>query len=141
MNEYIYREEFPVVSGDFASAGSVSSRIKQKLKQAGVANQIIREAAISAYELEMNLVIHSLGGEMVVELSPAQLRLISSDRGPGIDDLTLAMKEGYSTAPESVRDMGFGAGMGLPNVKRHCNVFAIQSEKGKGTYITADYDL
>lgn len=141
MSETIYREEFPVARGDFAAAGSVSSRIKQKLKQAGIATLIVREAAIAAYELEMNLVIHSLGGAMVVELGPGLLSLVSSDVGPGIADISLAMKEGYSTAPESVRDMGFGAGMGLPNVKRHCHSFSIESEKGKGTYIRADYNL
>ena len=107
----------------------------------GVDPSIIREVSICSYELELNLVIHSLGGELVLELTERGLTLISSDRGPGIADLELVMKEGYSTAPESVRAMGFGAGMGLPNVKRHSQIFSLESEIGKGTKIRSEYSF
>ena len=137
----LYREVFPVERGDFASAGSASSKIKRTLKKMGVDPSIIREVSICSYELELNLVIHSLGGELVLELTERGLTLISSDRGPGIADLELVMKKGYSTAPESVRAMGFGAGMGLPNVKRHSQIFSLESEIGKGTKIRSEYSF
>ncbi len=127
--------------GSFDTAGDASGSIKRILKKMGVDAAIVREVAISSYELELNLVIHSLGGTLSLLFTPHKLYLISSDVGPGIPDIDLALKEGYSTAPANVRDMGFGAGMGLPNVKRHCHEFYIDSEVGRGTTIKALYNL
>ena len=141
MSEIIFREVYPVHKGAFETAGEASSKIKHLLKKMGLNAGIIRDVAIAAYEAELNLVIHSLGGELILEISPKLLRLVSQDQGPGIPDVSLAMKEGYSTAPESVRMMGFGAGMGLPNIKRHSHEFSIVSEVGKGTEIIAAYHL
>lgn len=136
----LYRETFAVNRGDFETAGSASSSIKRNLKKLGIDSAISRDIAIAAYELEMNLVIHSFGGELIFEADSENLTLISRDSGPGIDDIDLAMKEGYSTAPENVRMLGFGAGMGLPNIKRHSHEMIIRSDKS-GTYIKALYKL
>lgn len=141
MEQSAFVERFPVERGNFDTAGEASSKIKQRLKRLGIAPNIIRDVAIAAYETELNLVIHSLGGELLLEISPDTVTLISQDRGPGIPDLSLALREGYSTASENVRMMGFGAGMGLPNVKRHSHEFQIESEVGKGTTIRAIYHL
>ena len=137
----LYRDIYPVERGNFAMAGDASSKIKRLLKRMDVDPVLIREVAICSYELELNLVIHSLGGELILEMTENCLTLTSSDCGPGIPNTELAMKEGYSTAPEDVRMMGFGAGMGLPNVKGHSSRFTIKSEVGKGSIITAEYDL
>ena len=123
-----YQERFPVEAGDFASAGEVSATIKQKLKKIGVAQALVRRVAIVSYEAELNMIIHSLGGEMVLELSPREIRIICDDVGPGIPDISLAMQEGYSTAPESIRMMGFGAGMGLPNISINVDDLKIKSD-------------
>ena len=141
MAEILYREVYPVERGAFATAGDASGSIKRTLKKMGISSTTVREVSISSYELELNLVIHSLGGELVLEFTPTQLILISQDRGPGIPDISLALKEGYSTASEDVRNMGFGAGMGLPNVKRHSEIFEIESAPGKNTVIKAIYNL
>lgn len=131
-----YQERFPVEAGDFASAGEVSATIKQKLKKIGVAQALVRRVAIVSYEAELNMIIHSLGGEMVLELSPREIRIIYDDVGPGIPDISLAMQEGYSTAPESIRMMGFGAGMGLPNMKKYTDEMKVESQVGVGTTVT-----
>lgn len=141
MSDILFKESFPVQRGNFETAGEVSSKIKRVLKKMGLNAGVIRDVAIAAYEAELNLVIHSLGGELILEIGPQELRLVCQDVGPGIPDISLAMKEGYSTAPESVRMMGFGAGMGLPNIKRHSHEFFITSEMGKGTEIVAVYRL
>ncbi|MCE5235889.1 MAG: ATP-binding protein [Clostridiaceae bacterium] len=141
MAEILYREVYDVERGSFDTAGEASSKIKRTLKKMGIAPAILREAAIVSYELELNLVIHSLGGTLTLEIEPDMLRIRSADRGPGIQNIALAMTEGYSTASEEVRSMGFGAGMGLPNVKRHSHSFSIRSEVGEGTVIEANYLL
>ena len=141
MENNAFTETYRVDKGSFDTAGEASSKIKRLLKNVGVPPEIIRDVAIAAYETELNLVIHSLGGELSLTITPEQVLLVSRDDGPGIPDLSLALKEGFSTAPESVRMMGFGAGMGLPNVKRHCHDFSITSEVGKGTVIKALYHL
>lgn len=132
---------FKVKQSAFDTAGEASSKIKGILKKLGIAPDVIRDVAISAYEAELNLVIHSLGGELELMVYPDMLTLTSRDEGPGIADLKLALKEGYSTAPDNIRDMGFGAGMGLPNIQRHSHKFDIQSQLGEGTTITATYYL
>lgn len=136
-----FTQTFCVARGEFDTAGDASSKIKAVLKKLGISSQVIRDVAIAAYESEMNLIIHSIGGIMRLEVSPQEILLISEDGGPGIADIALALTEGYSTAPESVRNLGFGAGMGLPNIRRHSHKFHIESEPGKGTRIEMKYYL
>lgn len=111
----------------------MSSQIKKIMKQVGVQPEIIRRVSVAAYEAEMNIIIHSDGGTIEFEIDTEQIRLTALDRGPGIEDIDLAMKEGYSTATKDVRELGFGAGMGLPNIKRCADEFSIESEYGKFT--------
>lgn len=129
----LMRLEFSIRSQDFASAGEASSKIKKTLQAVGMPADIVRRVAVAAYEAELNLVIHSLGGNMTALISPEQIELVAEDHGPGIADIDLAMQEGYSTAPDYVREMGFGAGMGLPNIKRSADHFEIHSSLGVGT--------
>ena len=135
----IKKEIFKIKKNDFAAAGEASSKIKSILKELGVNAAIVRMAAVASYEAELNMIIHSLGGEMILEVEPDGLRLICRDTGPGIQDIDQAMQEGFSTAPETIRAMGFGAGMGLSNIKRHCHEFSIKSSDGQGTEIIAGY--
>lgn len=114
-------------------AGTASNNIKNTLKMLGVDAVVCRRAAIITYEAEMNLVIHSGGGVLKATISEDQLELCATDEGPGIPDIEKAMTEGFTTASDVAREMGFGAGMGLPNIKRNCDEFEIESEVGKGT--------
>ena len=124
------------VSGtDFTCAGEASSKIKRNLKELGFPTSIIRNVAIAVYEGEINLVIHGGGGVIDVEISPECISIVLADQGPGIPDVALAMQEGYSTAPDNVRQLGFGAGMGLPNIKKYTDEMIIETEVGKGTTI------
>lgn len=134
-------ELFPVEAGDFSSAGEASGKIKGILKKLGVDSAVVRRVSVAAYEVELNLVIHSLGGEMELMVKPDHLELNIRDKGPGIPDIDLAMSEGFSTASDDVRLMGFGAGMGLPNMRRNASNFDIQSEVGVGTTINMGFDL
>jgi anti-sigma regulatory factor (Ser/Thr protein kinase) len=127
--------DFELKAGDFNAAGEASGRIKKVLQQIGIKADIIRRIAISAYEAEMNVIIHSVGGVMKAKIFPDRTELEIQDNGPGIDDIQMAMREGYSTAPDYVRDMGFGAGMGLPNMSRCSDQFDIHSQRGVGTEI------
>lgn len=122
-----YTREFLIQQLDFEHAGKASTEIKKVLTQRGIPPQIIRRAAIAAYELEMNIVVHSEGGKMVCTISPEAVEITATDRGPGIKDIGMALQEGYSTAAEWIRSLGFGAGMGLPNTKRVADEFAINS--------------
>ncbi len=124
------------VSGtDFTCAGEASSKIKRNLKELGFPTSVIRNVAIAVYEGEINMVIHGGGGVIDVEISPECISIILADQGPGIPDVSLAMQEGYSTAPDNVRQLGFGAGMGLPNIKKYTDEMIIETEVGKGTTI------
>ena len=134
-------EVFPVEKDDFVSAGEVSAKIKRTLKKLGVDSSVLRRISVCSYEVELNLVIHSLGGTIDFSVDEDEVTLLIHDRGPGIPDLDLAMREGWSTAPESVRNMGFGAGMGLPNMKRNADEFDIQSTVGVGTQILMKFHL
>lgn len=127
---------YDVVKDDFDRAGEASSNIKKILRQLGIDAAIIRRVAIATYEAEINIVIHSLGGAIELEIDPASIRITAQDRGPGIANIELAMQEGYSTASDKVREMGFGAGMGLPNMKKCADQFNVESEVGKGTTIS-----
>ena len=133
--------EYPVEAEDYTRAGEASADIKRKLKQLGVSAGVLRRVAVASYEVELNLVIHSMGGTLTLEVSPDRVRLISADRGPGIPNLDLAMREGWSTANETARSLGFGAGMGLPNMKRNADEFDIESEVGRGTTIRMGFLL
>ena len=124
------------VSGtDFTCAGEASGKIKKNLKELGFPANIVRNVAIAVYEGEINMVIHGGGGVIDVEISPDCISIVLADQGPGIPDVSLAMQEGYSTAPENVRQLGFGEGMGLPNIKKYTDEMIIETEVGKGTTI------
>ena len=136
-DEHALEMDFAVARHDFAAAGEVASRVKQVLRQLGIASGLVRRAAVATYEAEMNLVIHSSGGKVVLRVDSERITVEACDLGPGIPDIELAMREGYSTAPDEVREMGFGAGMGLPNMRRCSDSFEIDSSVGRGTIVTA----
>ena len=127
---------YDVDGTDFASAGPASVQIKKNLRQLGIDPEIIRRVSIAMYEGEINMVIHAHGGAADVTVSPEAVEIVLSDTGPGIADIDLAMQEGFSTASDSIRSLGFGAGMGLPNMKRYTDSMEIDTELGKGTTIT-----
>lgn len=129
---------YQIPSDDFTRAGEASSDVKGKLRQMGVSPDAVRKVAIAMYEGEINMVIHAHGGEITVEITPEKIRMILADVGPGIPDIDLAMQAGYSTAPDEVRNLGFGAGMGLPNMKKYTDSMKIETELGKGTTITME---
>ena len=125
--------QYDVDGENFVSAGEASANVKKVLKQLGLPPEVIRRVAIAMYEGEINMVIHASGGQARVEISPEKVQISLEDHGPGIPDVELAMQEGYSTAPDSVRELGFGAGMGLPNIKKYTDELRITTEVGKGT--------
>ena len=127
---------YDVSANDFTRAGEASGKIKRSLKDLGFNSAVIRNVAIAVYEAEINMVIHADGGVIDVEVTPECITVVLADKGPGIPDINLAMKEGYSTAPENVRSLGFGAGMGLPNIKKYTDEMTIETEIDVGTTIT-----
>jgi serine/threonine-protein kinase RsbT len=131
--EEVFRQEFPVKGGDFAKAGAVACLIKELLKDMGLDAKTVRRAAIAAYEAEMNVIMYAWEARVDLAVSPREVRIVVDDKGPGIPDIELAMTEGYSTATVEMRELGFGAGMGLPNIKRNADEFRIDSETGRGT--------
>jgi len=135
MAEDVMKLNYTVSGTDFLSAGAASSAVKKVLRKLGVAPDVIRKVAIPMYEAEINMVIHANGGEIDVEISSDTIYVKLADNGPGIADIDLAMQEGYSTASQNVREMGFGAGMGLPNIKKYADKMNITSEVGKGTTV------
>lgn len=141
MSQVLIREVFPVAAGAYETAGEASAAIKRKLKQLGVDSGVLRRVSVASYEVELNLVIHSMGGTLTLTVDPQQVTLCSKDVGPGIPDIDKAMTEGYSTANEEARSLGFGAGLGLPNMKRNASTFEIQSQAGVGTSITMGFRL
>lgn len=126
---------YDVEGGEYISAGVASSKVKKMLKQLDIKPEIIRKISVAMYEAEINMVIHANGGIIEVEVTPEKVHVILQDHGPGIEDLELAMKAGYSTASKTAREMGFGAGMGLPNMKRYADILDVQSEVGVGTTV------
>ena len=132
---------YDISGDDFTRAGEASSDVKNKLKVMGVDNNVIRKMAIAMYEGEINMVIHANGGTITVEISHDSIRMILADTGPGIADIDKAMEKGYSTAPEEVRALGFGAGMGLPNMKKYSDYMNIETTIGVGTTVTMDVHL
>jgi anti-sigma regulatory factor (Ser/Thr protein kinase) len=127
---------YEVPANDFTRAGEASSSLKSSLKKMGVSPEIVRKVAIAMYEGEINMVIHATGGKIDVTISPEEIEMILKDQGPGIVDIELAMQAGYSTAPDNIRNLGFGAGMGLPNMKKYSDEFHIVSTIGIGTTVT-----
>ncbi len=141
MADGLLHQEYEVTAGDYESAGEASADIKRRLRQLGVSSQVLRRVAVASYEVELNLVIHSLGGRLTLDVNADGVRLMSADAGPGIPNVELAMREGYSTASEEARSLGFGAGMGLPNMKRNADDFSIESTVGVGTTISMFFAL
>ncbi|MBQ8868551.1 MAG: ATP-binding protein [Oscillospiraceae bacterium] len=133
--------KFDVDGSDFTSAGQASADVKKNLRQLGLSPEIIRRVSIAMYEGEINMVIHAGGGQAFVTVSENDITILLSDKGPGIKDIDKAMQEGYSTATDNVRSLGFGAGMGLPNMKRYTDFMEIKSVVGEGTDITMRVDI
>ena len=130
-----------VEAGDFSSGGETSSKLKDLLRKLGIPAKVIRKIAIITYELEINIIIHSEGGNLSAEVTSEKIDIIASDCGPGIDNVEQAFKPGYSTASESIREMGFGAGMGLCNIKNYADDLEVETELGEGTTIIASVYL
>jgi serine/threonine-protein kinase RsbT len=135
-NEQAIALAFPLEGSNFDIAGEASSKIKRVLQQIGIPADVIRRIAISSYEAEMNVIIHARQGSIRVWIYSDRTEVVVEDEGPGIADIKQAMEEGFSTAPDHIRELGFGAGMGLPNMAKCADEFAIQSEVGSGTKIT-----
>lgn len=127
---------YEVPGDDFTRAGEASGNVKSLLKKMGVAPDIVRRVAIAMYEGEINMVIHAHGGIINVTISPDEIEMVLKDEGPGIEDIELAMQAGYSTAPDNIRALGFGAGMGLQNMKKNSDEMVIDSTVGVGTTVT-----
>ncbi len=132
---------YDVIDGEFARAGEASANVKRVLKQLGINSDIIRKIAIAMYEAEINMVIHANGGVVDVEIMPDKVYLALKDTGPGIPDIEKAKQAGFSTATDKVRDLGFGAGMGIPNMIKNSDFFRITSEVGVGTTVEIEVNL
>jgi serine/threonine-protein kinase RsbT len=133
--------EYHVVGRDFQAAGGAAAKIKRTLRQIGIDAETARRVGIVAYEAEMNIVIHAYRGTVGIDILPERVNIYADDEGPGISDIALAMQVGYSTAPEDIREMGFGAGLGLPNMKRYSDELEVESQVGSGTSIRAVINL
>lgn len=140
-NKAILSLTYTVIPNDFSRAGEASSDVKNTLKQLGVTPDIIRKVSISLYEGEINMVIHANGGNIDIQVTPNQIIMVLADSGPGIVDIDKAMEAGYSTASESARALGFGAGMGLPNIKKYSDEMKIDTIIGSGTTLTIIVNL
>jgi len=128
--------EFDIEGGDFSKAGYASSQLKKILKQLVGDHKIVKRTVVALYEAEVNVVAHAFSGKVIINIDTDKIEIQVNDKGPGISDIQLAMKEGYSTASEKVREMGFGAGMGLSNIKNNSDEFYLSSEVGIGTKLT-----
>lgn len=132
---------YAVPGDDFTQAGMASGAVKQILKQLGLNPQTIRKMSISLYEGEINMVIHAGGGEINVDIDDEKIVAVLTDHGPGIENIELAMQDGWSTASEQVRGLGFGAGMGLPNMKKYSDELLVESKVGSGTTVTITVNI
>ena len=135
MTDAEFVRAYDVAGADFTNAGRASTSIKETLKNMGLASTLVRRVAIAAYEAEMNLVMYARRGTMTLKVTPDDVTIDVQDEGPGIPDIALAMQEGYTTATPEMREMGFGAGMGLPNIQRNTDALAISSEVQRGTHL------
>jgi len=131
----LHTHSFDIEGGNFSNAGSVSTRIKSILKQIGLPDDVVRKSAIVCYEAEINVVSYAKKGKIILTVTPKTIEIEVVDEGPGIPNIELAMKQGYSTANQHIREMGFGAGMGLHNIKTYSDTFNISSEVDKGTFL------
>ena len=141
MSDSILSLHYEIPDDDFTRAGEASGSVKKKLKKLGLNPDAIRKVAIAMYEGEINMVIHADGGVIDVEVFPDKIVMVLKDKGPGIPDIEKAMQEGFSTAGESVRNLGFGAGMGLPNMDKYSDKMTIDTVVGEGTTVTMEVDL
>lgn len=132
---------YDVSGSDFTSAGQASLHIKKNLRELGLPPELIRRVSIALYEGEINMVIHANGGTVDARITEEMITIVLADKGPGIPNVEQAMQEGFSTAPSSIRSLGFGAGMGLPNMKRYSDDMSIETEVGVGTTITMHFRL
>ena len=139
--EILYRQSFYIQGGDFINAGKISIQIKKILKEVGLKSDIIYRAAICSYEAEMNVIMYANKAEVEFKITPEDINIIFTDEGKGIGNIDLAMKEGFSTATNEMRELGFGAGMGLPNIKKNADEFRIESEVSKGTKLFIKLNL
>ena len=129
-------QEYTVIEGDFVNAGKDSSSVKKTLKQLNVNPQVVKRVVVALYEAEVNAIAHAYGGKVLVDIDADKIHMVVADKGPGIPNLDLAMQEGWSTASAKVREMGYGAGMGLPNIKKNTDELKIDTEVGVGTTVT-----
>ena len=132
---------YEISDEDFTRAGEASSDVKKKLKKLGVSPDVIRRVSIALYEGEINMVIHANGGKITIQIAEDKITMILDDKGPGIPDIAKAMTAGYSTAPDNVRNLGFGAGMGLPNMKKNTDSIDIETKLGVGTKVTMEINI
>jgi serine/threonine-protein kinase RsbT len=139
--ETLYNKSFLITGRDFANAGTVSVKIKKTLKEIGVKPEVVYKVSICCYEAEMNVIMYADKAKLDFIITEDEVIIILEDEGPGIADINLAMKEGYSTATPEIREMGFGAGLGLPNIKNNSDEFKIQSEISKGTKLFIKINL
>ncbi|MDD4081954.1 MAG: ATP-binding protein [Sphaerochaetaceae bacterium] len=133
--------EFPVEKGDFTKAGEVSSQIKRTLKKLNIPSGVIKKVVVALFEAEVNVIAHSFGGKVTCKIEPKYIKIIVTDTGPGIPDLELAMTEGYSTANQEIQEIGYGAGMGLPNIKKNSDDLNIYTKAGDYTEITMGFKI
>ena len=141
MADDAIRLHYTVPGDDFTRAGEASADLKSRLKKLGLPPTAIRKVSIALYEGEINMVIHAEGGRITVEISPQRIYMVLADKGPGIPDIEKAMQAGWSTAPDEVRSLGFGAGMGLPNMKKYSDEMNIETEIGVGTTVTMSVNI
>ena len=141
MDEILYSESFVIEGNDFEHGGDAAAKVKSVLRQFGINPDAVRRLSIANFEAEMNVIMYARRGEMLLEVMPRFVRVTLADEGQGIPDIDLAMQEGYSTATPEMRQRGFGAGLGLPNIKRNSDRFEISSTPGKGTTLRYEVDL
>ncbi|MCL2062732.1 MAG: ATP-binding protein [Firmicutes bacterium] len=132
---------YTVDGGDFVSAGKASEGVKRTLKSIGIDPAVIRRIAIAMYEGEINMVIHASGGTAEIEILEDKITIVLQDKGPGIEDIEKAMQEGFTTATAAIRELGFGAGMGLPNMKRYSDELKVESTVGVGTTVYLSFNV
>lgn len=137
MAEELLRKSYQVNGRDFDKAGETASNIKEILKKIGVDAGVIHRTVVIAFEAEMNVVMYASEGTVTFVFTDEDIRLVIADKGPGIEDIDLALTEGYSTATDQMREMGFGFGMGLPNIRKNADEFKIESKTGVGTTVSA----
>ena len=141
LDKRLLSERFEITGKDFYNAGKASTKIKSILKDIGINPAVIRRAGIICYEAEMNMVMYANKGSIELQITPEKINISAIDDGPGIENIELAMKEGYSTATDEMRKMGFGAGLGLPNIKRNSDKFTIDSKVNFGTTLRIEIKL